>query len=103
MTDLGTASTTIDEERPEVVAQARQRSRRGITAEVVGLYAVCIAVALALAALLVAATGGSWQDVYTALLDGSHARTGRWGSRSATPTPLLLVSLGTIVSGRPGW
>jgi simple sugar transport system permease protein len=102
MTDLGTASTTIDEERPEVVAQARQRSRRGVTAEVIGLYAVCIGVALSLAALLVAATGGSWQDVYTAMLQGSVTNEGRIGLTIGVATPILLVSLGTIVSGRAG-
>lgn len=102
MTDLGTASSTIDEERPEVVAQARERSRRGVTAEVVGLYAVCIGVALSLAALLVAATGGSWQDVYTAMLQGSVTNEGRIGLTIGVATPILLVSLGTIVSGRAG-
>jgi hypothetical protein len=35
MSDLGTTAPTIDEERPEVVAQA-QRSRRGISLEVIG-------------------------------------------------------------------
>ena len=103
VSDLGTASTTIDEERPEVVAQARERSRRGVTAEVVGLYVVCIGTALALAAILVAATGGSWADVYTAMLDGSHPeRRAASGSRIGVATPILLVSLGTIVSGRAG-
>lgn len=102
MSDLGTASTVIDEERPEVVAQARERSRRGVTAEVVGLYAVCIGVALALAAILVAATGGSWADVYTAMLDGSVLNGGRIGLTIGVTTPILLVSLGTIVSGRAG-
>ena len=102
MSDLGTASTTIDEERPEVVAQARDRSRRGVTAEVVGLYVVCIGTALALAAILVAATGGSWADVYTAMLDGSVLKSGRIGLTIGVATPILLVSLGTIVSGRAG-
>ena len=70
MSDLGTAATTIDEERAEVVAQARERSRRGISLEVVGLYAVCIAGALGIAAVLVALTGGSWTAVYTKILEG---------------------------------
>ena len=70
MSDLGTTTSTIDEERPEVAAAARQRSRRGITLEVVGLYVICIASALALAAVLVAVTGGSWTAVFSAILDG---------------------------------
>jgi len=49
VSDLGTAATTIDEERPEVVAQARQRSRRGISLEVAGLYVLCIGGALGIA------------------------------------------------------
>lgn len=102
MSDLSTAATAIDEERAEVVAQARQRSWRGVTLEVVGLYAVCIAVALALAALLVAATGGSWTAVYTAMLDGSVLKAGRIGLTIGVAAPILLVSLGTIVSGRAG-
>ena len=75
------------------MAQARQRSRRGVTLEVVGLYAVCIGTALALAALLVAVTGGSWTAVYTAMLDGSILNGGRIGLTIGVATPILLVSL----------
>ena len=102
MSDLGTTAATIDEERPEVVAQARQRSRRGISLEVIGLYAICIAGALVLAALLVAATGGSWTAVFSAILDGSVLNRGRIGLTLAVSAPILLVALGTIVSGRAG-
>ena len=102
MSDLGTTAATIDEERPEVVAQARQRSRRGISLEVIGLYAICIAGALVLAALLVAATGGSWTAVFSAILDGSILNHGRIGLTLAVSAPILLVALGTIVSGRAG-
>jgi simple sugar transport system permease protein len=102
VSDLGTTAATIDEERPEVVAQARQRSRRGISLEVIGLYAICIAGALALAALLVAATGGSWTAVFSAILDGSILNRGRIGLTLAVSAPILLVALGTIVSGRAG-
>jgi ABC-type uncharacterized transport system permease subunit len=102
MSDLGTTAATIDEERPEVVAQARQRSRRGISLEVIGLYAICIAGALVLAALLVAATGGSWTAVFSAILDGSVLNHGRIGLTLAVSAPILLVALGTIVNGRAG-
>ncbi len=102
MSDLGTTSTTIDEERAEVVAQARERSRRGVTVEVIGLYVICISIALALAAILVAVTGGSWTAVYTAMLDGSIINSGRIGLTIGVATPILLVSLGTIVNGRAG-
>ena len=102
MTDLGTTAATIDEERPEVVAQARQRSRRGISLEVIGLYVICIASALVLAALLVALTGGSWTAVFSAILDGSILNRGRIGLTLAVSAPILLVALGTIVNGRAG-
>jgi general nucleoside transport system permease protein len=102
MTDLGTTSATIDEERPEVAAEARQRSRRGISLEVIGLYVICIAGALVLAALLVAATGGSWTAVFSAILDGSILNEGRIGLTLAVSAPILLVALGTIVNGRAG-
>ena len=102
MSDLGTTASTIDEERPEVVAAARQRSRRGISLEVVGLYVICITGALVLAALLVAATGGSWTAVFSAILDGSVRNHGRIGLTLAVSAPILIVALGTIVSGRAG-
>ena len=54
MSDVGEHIVT-DTEADEVAAAALQRSRFGITAEVVLLYVVCIGAALALAAVLVAA------------------------------------------------
>ncbi len=59
-------------------------------------------VALALAAICVAATGGSWTNVYTAILDGSIRKPGRWGLTLGISAPILLVALGTIVNGRAG-
>src|SRR5262245_30223548 len=102
MSDLGTTTRAIDEERPEVVAQARRRSRRGATLEVVVLYVVCIAGALGIAALIVALTGGSWTAVFSAILDGSVRNKGRIGLTLGVSAPILLVALGTIVSGRAG-
>lgn len=101
MSDVGEHIVT-DEAEDEVAAAALERSRIGITFEVVLLYAICIAAALALAAVLVAVTGGSWTSVYTAMLDGSIRNPGRWGLTLAVSAPILLVGLGTIVSGRAG-
>lgn len=70
--------------------------------EVVGLYAISVLVALALAAVLVESTGGSWTGVVDALLDGSVRRPGRWGGTLGVAVPLALVALGTIVSMRAG-
>lgn len=70
--------------------------------EVVGLYAVSVLAALALAALVVETTGGSWSDVVGALLDGSVRRPGRWGGTLGVAVPMALVALGTIISMRAG-
>ena len=74
--------------------------RRGTV--LVGLYVVAIAVALVLSAILIAITGGPWRGVLTALLDGSIRKPGRWGDTLAEAAPLLIVSLGAILSTRAG-
>ncbi|MCB0969394.1 MAG: hypothetical protein KDB37_21370, partial [Ilumatobacter sp.] len=70
--------------------------------EVVVLYAICIAAALGLSALLVEVTGGSASEVFNALLDGSIRGPGRIGATIGVAVPLLLVAIGTIVSNRAG-
>lgn len=79
-------------------------SRRRILrlSEVVILYVACVSAALALSALLVAVTGGSWRAVFAALLDGSVRNPGRWGTTIGVFAPLLLVALGTIVNVKAG-
>ncbi len=72
------------------------------TGEVIGLYALSISVAFVLAAVLVSSTGGSWTDVFSALLDGSVRNPGRWGLTLGTAAPLLLVALGAIISAKAG-
>ncbi len=98
MSDIG--EHAIDTAADEVVAAARVRD--GSLAEIVGLYAVSIAAALVLAGILVVATGGSWQDVYRAMINGSLRNPGRWGGTLGATVPILVVALGTIVSGRAG-
>lgn len=101
MSDVGEHIVT-DAEEDEVASAALQRSKFGITSEVVALYAICLFVALALAAICVAATGGSWTNVYTAIVDGSIRKPGRWGLTLGVSAPILIVALGTIVNGRAG-
>ena len=101
MSDVGEHIVT-DAEEDEVASAALQRSKFGVTSEVVALYAICLFVALALAAICVAATGGSWTNVYTAIVDGSIRKPGRWGLTLAVSAPILIVALGTIVNGRAG-
>lgn len=101
MADVGERAVT-DPEHAEVAGAAKQRSKFGVRGEVVALYAICLFVALALAAICVAATGGSWTNVYIAMLDGSIRRPGRWGATLGVTAPILLVALGTIVNGRAG-
>ena len=56
-----------------------------------------------LAALLVAATGGSWTAVFSAILDGSVLNRGRIGlTLGVVGADPARVALGTIVSGRAG-
>ncbi|HWM19930.1 MAG TPA: hypothetical protein VNO51_09595 [Ilumatobacteraceae bacterium] len=74
--------------------------RRGVV--LLGLYAVSIALALVASAVLIAITGGPWQKVLSALLDGSFRGSGRWGGTLGDAAPLLLVALGAIVSTRAG-
>ncbi len=74
--------------------------RRGLV--LVGLYVLSVAVALTLAAILIAITGGPWQKVLGALIDGSIRKPGRWGDTLAEATPLLVVALGAIVASRAG-
>lgn len=100
MSEVGT--TAIDEATDEVTASARQRSRFGISSEVIVLYFVSIASALILTAVILEATGDSWSNVFTALLDGSLRKPGRIGLTIGVTAPILMVALGTIVSGRAG-
>lgn len=68
----------------------------------VALYTASIAVALSASVVLVQATGGEWRTVLSALVDGSILGPGRWGQTLGAAAPMLLVALGTIVSGRAG-
>jgi general nucleoside transport system permease protein len=98
MSDVG--EHVIDTGADEVAAASRVRAASA--AEVIGLYVASILGALMLAGVLVEATGGSWSDVYRAMIDGSVRRPGRWGGTLGVAAPVLLVALGTIVSGRAG-
>ncbi|HSB87255.1 MAG TPA: ABC transporter permease [Ilumatobacteraceae bacterium] len=101
MSDVGERIVTEPEEE-EVASAALQRSKFGVRSEVIILYAISLFVALAIAAVCVAGTGGSWSKVYTAMLDGSVRAPGRWGLTLGIAAPVLLVALGTIVNGRAG-
>jgi ABC-type uncharacterized transport system permease subunit len=82
------------------LSAASVRARR--TTLVLGLYVTCIAVALVLAAILVAATGGSATKMFSAILDGSLRNDGAWGETLARAAPLLIVAVGTMVASRAG-
>jgi simple sugar transport system permease protein len=91
-----------DTEPPTAGSATPHGSRFGSAREVIALYAICLFVALALAAVCVAATGGSWTNVYTAMVDGSIRKPGRWGLTLGVSAPILLVALGTLVNSRAG-
>ena len=66
------------------------------------VYLACIAGAIVISGVLVAATGGSATAVFSALVDGSLRSPGAWGLTLTTAAPLLLVAVGTIVATRAG-
>ncbi len=72
-------------------------------ASVGALYAVSIAVAFAIAAVLVAFTHGSPHQVFSAMYSGSFKTWGAFGYTLDYATPLLIVAVGTIVSVRAGF
>jgi len=85
---------------PEASVTASSRLREaGVAA---AMYIGCIVVALFASALIVWATGGSWQAVFSALLDGSIRAPGRWGETIGIAIPLVVVALGTAINGRAG-
>jgi general nucleoside transport system permease protein len=102
MTDVMASVETGDRQGPSAEDNARARSRFGSLGEIIVLYALSIGAALVLSAMLVTFTGGSWQDVMNALLDGSVRRPGRWGQTLGVAAPLLLVALGTIINAKAG-
>jgi len=69
---------------------------------VLGMYLACIVAALLISAVIVSATGGSWQAVFSALLDGSLRAPGRWGRTIGIAIPLVIVALGTAINARAG-
>jgi ABC-type uncharacterized transport system permease subunit len=99
--EMGADGTLTEEPHPPAPG-TRATERARAVGEVVGLYAVCVGIALALSALLVEATGGSSSEVFGALLDGSVRGPGRIGATIGVAVPLLLVAIGTIVSNRAG-
>ena len=66
------------------------------------MYLGCIVAALFISAIMVFATGGSWQAVFSALLDGSLRAPGRWGETIGIAIPLVVVALGTAINSRAG-
>jgi len=72
------------------------------SAELIGLYVASIGAAMFVSAILVELTGGAWLSVVEALIDGSFGGAGRWGLTLAAAAPMLIVALGTIISGRAG-
>ncbi|MGH9209840.1 MAG: ABC transporter permease [Acidimicrobiales bacterium] len=98
--DLPDSATSLTSEEEELARSRPHRlSEIGLIA---GLYAGSVGVAILLAALLVAVTGGSPDAVWTALLDGSIRQPGALGLTLSTAAPLLLVAVGAIVANKAG-
>lgn len=69
---------------------------------VLAMYVGCILAALFISAIIVSATGGSWQRVFSALFDGSLRAPGRWGETIGIAIPLIIVGIGTAINSRAG-
>ena len=102
MTTPTLVTTATDQPAPPPEPPTTIVPPRSPWVDIAVLYGVCVGAAVALAALLVMTTGGSWTDVFNALLDGSVRRPGRWGETLGVAAPLLLVALGTIVNAKAG-
>lgn len=102
MNDAAPVTTALPRRRFDPRSFSSQQGRGVEMAEVVLLYAACVFVAMFASAVLVEATGGSWAEVFRALLDGSLTNPGRVGTTIGIAVPLLLVALGTIVSSKAG-
>jgi simple sugar transport system permease protein len=83
-------------------AALRARVMPRNSAITIASYVGFVVLALAIAAFLVAVTGGPWRQVTSALLDGALRKPGRWGDTLTEAAPLLLVALGAIISTRAG-
>lgn len=99
-----TDTSELDRPEPAPTAPAPQLSNTtgARLAEWATLYGLSVLAALVLSAGLVESTGGSWRPVLSALIDGSLRAPGRWGETLGTAAPLLLVALGTVISGKAG-
>ena len=97
---VATEGPDVDQNESASAAPAPSRLHEaGVAA---GMYLACIVVALLISAIIVWATGGSWQAVFSALLDGSLRAPGRWGETIGIAIPLVIVALGTAINGRAG-
>ena len=98
------STETAAAEIPELESESAPPvySARRETLVVIGLYVGCVGAALIASAVLVAVTGGSAREVFSALLDGSVRAPGRWGQTLGVAAPLMLVALGTVINGRAG-
>lgn len=90
MTDTKTPPLEIPDPVP-----SGGRWRSGV--EMGALYVASLGGALFVSAVLMAATGSSWQKVFGALLDGAFLAPGRWGETITVAAPMLLVALGMVI------
>ncbi len=70
--------------------------------ELLGLYVLCVVLALAISALLIEFNGSSWTRAVEAIFDGAFQSKGRWGETLRRMAPLLIVAVGSIVATRAG-
>lgn len=98
MSDAGLSGAAVGDKPRGRASWSRLRE----ASVVLGMYLACIVAALFISAVIVSATGGSWQAVFSALLDGSLRAPGRWGRTIGIAIPLVIVALGTAINARAG-
>lgn len=101
-TDAAAPEAAPSEEAAAIPEPPPAPSRLHEGAVALAMYLGCILAALFISAVIVAATGGSWPAVLSALLDGSLRAPGRWGETIGIAIPLVVVALGTAINSRAG-
>src|SRR5262245_14898214 len=97
-----TESVTASEQALRTTRMSMVGRVQSIALNVV-LYAVSIAGALALSAILiVVATDSSPGSVFRAMYDGSLGNMGALGLTIDEATPILIVALGAVIASRAG-
>jgi general nucleoside transport system permease protein len=97
-----TANTAPVEQSGRFEASSSWHERASDVGLAVGLYALAVAVALAISALLVLVADGSPTEVFRAMWSGAFGSARAFGNTLNAAAPLGVVALGAAVANRAG-